>query len=58
MFLDLTEDELRFVKKLVEANDSGYLNNRGRLGSVRLRTSLQHKVFTAVDALGSEEVPS
>jgi hypothetical protein len=52
MELELTEDELKLVKKLVEANDSGASRGYTRLGGLRIRTSLQHKVFTAVDALG------
>lgn len=53
--LTLSENELRLIMKLVEANDSGMLDRRGRLGGTRLRVSLAHKVYQAVDALGGDE---
>ena len=47
----LTPSETRLVMKLIEANDSGSLDRRGRLGGTRLRVSLAHKIYQAVDTL-------
>jgi len=51
----LTPSETRLVMKLIEANDSGALDRRGRLGGTRLRVSLAHKVYQAVDTLADAE---
>lgn len=53
--LKLTPEELRLIVRLAEANDSSGIDRRGRLGSVRLRTSLQHKLYEATDMLGEPE---
>lgn len=61
--LQLSEAELRLVLKMVEANDTGMLDRRGRLGVLRVRTSLAHKLYASMDEIGStsnddEEDPS
>lgn len=45
--LTLTPEELRLMVRLVEANDASTLNRRGRLGGMRTRTSLAHKLYQA-----------
>lgn len=56
--LVVTEDELRLIKKMLEANDSGMLDRRGRLGSLKIRTGLTYKVYQCIDALvGDDDEP-
>lgn len=53
--LQFTPAELQLMVKLVEANDSGMLDRRGRLGHLRTRTSLAHKLYEAKDSLLSDD---
>lgn len=51
--LDLTADELRFILKLAEQNDST-ASYGSRLGSVRMRATVLNKLYTKKDALDGE----
>lgn len=55
MELDLTPSELQLMVRLVEANDSSNLDRRGRLGALRVRTSLTQKLYDAKDSLPAGE---
>lgn len=57
--LELTEDELRLVAKLVEANDTGGVGRQGRFGAYRVRMTLAVKLLQAKDSLvGIDEKPT
>lgn len=53
IFLELTPAELRLMLKIAEANDQA--DGRRRIGSMRTRTTLMAKLYTATDSLGRDE---